>query len=322
MSRPSTGVGIKAWEALLNEILELKGSELGSASDAYRFLRDIEGLVLPAWQVHGKQLLSESGVDLISLRGLGMPSAEIEKLYQAIYAFAFGFSRTIKNSAKFCKDGGKLLLQNISGLYSTLLVEALEHDFHDLLTMIFNEKDTQISDLQRECAQHQTSILILQRDLASAREQGAGLSSNLARAVAQAHAAGHAALAASAERDAALSGLRTAEADAAREAEATGRLLRTCAETEGRLAAAVAGWEAEKAALAALQQQADAAARAAAFERGDLQRQLQFVSERLASTEQRLADSRAREAAETLRADRNASELAKALSPAALPSAR
>ena len=186
--RSTTDFGLKAWEALLNEILDLRRSELGNGTDAYRFLKDVEGLVLPTWQIHGKQLLADSGVDPATLQAQGMPVAEIEKLYQAVYAFAFGFSRVIKNSTKLCKDGGRTLVQNISGLYSTLLAEALEQDFHDLISLLFSEKDEKILELERERNKLQTSILILQSDLALSQERGAQCSQDLARAEASAAA--------------------------------------------------------------------------------------------------------------------------------------
>ena len=62
------------------EILKFSATWCGPCRVLSSILKDVEGIVLPTWRVHGKQLLADSGVDFATLQAQGMPASEIEKL--------------------------------------------------------------------------------------------------------------------------------------------------------------------------------------------------------------------------------------------------
>lgn len=127
--RPTVSTGISTWEAVLNELLELRNTELvSSTSVAYDALKNVEHLVLPSWKEHGRALLGDAGLGIEDLRKLGLSPEVIERLYHLLYAFAFGLGEVAKGVIDRLKEekGRQALLLSISDVYATLVAEALD----------------------------------------------------------------------------------------------------------------------------------------------------------------------------------------------------
>ena len=69
-----------------------------SAGLAYGALQGVEQQVLPDWKEHGKAILAERGLGEEALRMMGMKIPAMERLYQLVYAFSFGFAEMRRGS--------------------------------------------------------------------------------------------------------------------------------------------------------------------------------------------------------------------------------
>ena len=158
---------------MLNEILDLRGSGmLDSAGLAYGALEGIERTVLPGWKEHGKAILSDRGLGEDALRMMGMKVPEMERLYQLIYAFSFGFAELMRDTVfqRRVEDQSKLLL-SILDVHSTLLSEALDMTHHDLLGELFAAKDREIAELRRDKKNLERRMQSVEDEIAWAHEQ-------------------------------------------------------------------------------------------------------------------------------------------------------
>ena len=158
---------------VLNEILDLRGSGmLDSAGLAYGALEGIERKVLPGWKEHGKTILSDRGLGEDALRMMGMKVPEMERLYQLIYAFSFGFAEMMRDTVfqRRHEDQGQLLL-SVLDVHSTLLSEALDMTHHDLLGEMYAAKDREIADLRRDKTNLERRLQSVESEIAWAHEQ-------------------------------------------------------------------------------------------------------------------------------------------------------
>ena len=314
---PPSGMGLKAWEAVLNEILDLRSAELGTATEAYRFLKNVEGIILPNWKTHGRRVLLDKGLDYDSLLARGIAPSEIESLYHAIYAFAFGFPQVVKAVLMQCKDGGGMgLLPKVSDLYALLLSEALQHEFKDTFASLLNDAESELHRLRRHLAAAHSDMDRLATDSTMAkraeREAVAALEAGMAAAAAeQARALASEAAACSAAAEAAAAA--AAARDETNGAQAEIQTLRTqCAAVGKRLDDAEAGWEEAAAALAAARRDGASAEEALRRECERASAARDAALGRVQSLESRLAVDRASLKEMTDRADRLAADLAKA----------
>ncbi|EKX37380.1 hypothetical protein GUITHDRAFT_145076 [Guillardia theta CCMP2712] len=152
-ARPTVSLGLSTWEAVLNELLELRNSDLiKSTTTAYNLLQSVEETVLPTWKEEGRSLLSAAGLDHGQLRKTGMREETIEKLYLGLYAFSFGFGTIARQAIEGVreKEHRRELVLQISQVFSTLTGEALDAENHDLISEMMEEKDRRIADLDRE----------------------------------------------------------------------------------------------------------------------------------------------------------------------------
>jgi hypothetical protein len=142
--------GFHTWEAILNEILELRNAGmLDGAEQAYNVLNEVETAVLPGWKEHGRKLLTDNGVGFEKLQAMGIQPKKIEMLYQAMYAFAFGFCQVVKRCIFDCTDPAEVMI-SISKVYSILLAEALETIFINLLQVKLEQKAAEAAELLRQ----------------------------------------------------------------------------------------------------------------------------------------------------------------------------
>lgn len=175
------GGSIQAREAILNEILELRNVGLLESSEkAYALLKDVEGEVLPTWQEHGRKVLRDNGVGLERLRVMGMPVERIEMLYQALYAFAFGFCSVVKSAIQKCTDPGAVMI-SVSKVYALLLSEALETTFSNLLQMKLDEKEAENHELLRQVLIHKKKMDSMVVEARTLREDKAVAEKNLSQ---------------------------------------------------------------------------------------------------------------------------------------------
>jgi hypothetical protein len=145
-----TAGGMQTWEAILNEILELrKAGLLDGSAQAYNVLNEVENAVLPDWKEHGKKLLIDNGVGFEKLQATGILPKKIEMLYQSMYAFAFGFCQVVKRCITDCTDPGEVMI-SVSKVYSLLLAEALETAFVNLLQLKLDQKEAEAAELLRQ----------------------------------------------------------------------------------------------------------------------------------------------------------------------------
>jgi len=170
---------------VLNEILDLRGSGmLDSAGLAYGALEGIERKVLPGWKEHGKAILGDRGLGEDTLRMMGMKVPAMERLYQLIYAFSFGFAELMRDTIfeRRVEDQGKLLL-SVLDVHSTLLSEALNMTHHDLLGELFAAKDREIAELRRDKLNLERRMQSVDDEISWAREQAAMAQAALEAAV-------------------------------------------------------------------------------------------------------------------------------------------
>jgi chromosome segregation ATPase len=175
---------------VLNEILDLRGSGmLDSAGLAYGALEGIERKVLPGWKEHGKTILSDRGLGEDALRMMGMKVPEMERLYQLIYAFSFGFAEMMRDTTfqRRHEDQGKLLL-SVLDVHSTLLSEALDMTHHDLLGEMYAAKDREIADLRRDKMNLERRMQSVESEIAWAHEQARIAQERLEAAIKKAEA--------------------------------------------------------------------------------------------------------------------------------------
>lgn len=237
---------------VLNEILDLRGSGmLDSAGLAYGALEGIERKVLPGWKEHGKTILSDRGLGEDALRMMGMKVPEMERLYQLIYAFSFGFAEMMRDTTfqRRHEDQGKLLL-SVLDVHSTLLSEALDMTHHDLLGEMYAAKDREIADLRRDKMNLERRMQSVESEIAWAHEQARIAQERLEAAIKKAEA--EVAEANKRARDAERGRFEAEKAQAAAEAlrdqalkEATTLRARVAA-LEAENSRLLVGWEKEK----------------------------------------------------------------------------
>jgi chromosome segregation ATPase len=237
---------------VLNEILDLRGSGmLDSAGLAYGALEGIERKVLPGWKEHGKTILSDRGLGEDALRMMGMKVPEMERLYQLIYAFSFGFAEMMRDTTfqRRHEDQGKLLL-SVLDVHSTLLSEALDMTHHDLLGEMYAAKDREIADLRRDKMNLERRMQSVESEIAWAHEQARIAQERLEAAIKKAEA--EVAEANKRARDAERGRFEAEKAQAAAEAlrdqalkEATTLRARVAA-LEAENSRLLFGWEKEK----------------------------------------------------------------------------
>jgi chromosome segregation ATPase len=237
---------------VLNEILDLRGSGmLDSAGLAYGALEGIERKVLPGWKEHGKTILSDRGLGEDALRMMGMKVPEMERLYQLIYAFSFGFAEMMRDTTfqRRHEDQGKLLL-SVLDVHSTLLSEALDMTHHDLLGEMYSAKDREIADLRRDKMNLERRMQSVESEIAWAHEQARIAQERLEAAIKKAEA--EVAEANKRTRDAERGRFEAEQAQAAAEA-LRDQALKEAATLRARVAALEAensrllvGWEKEK----------------------------------------------------------------------------
>jgi len=234
---------------VLNEILDLRGSGmLDSAGLAYGALEGIERKVLPGWKEHGKTILSDRG---LGEDAMGMKVPEMERLYQLIYAFSFGFAEMMRDTTfqRRHEDQGKLLL-SVLDVHSTLLSEALDMTHHDLLGEMYAAKDREIADLRRDKMNLERRMQSVESEIAWAHEQARIAQERLEAAIKKAEA--EVAEANKRARDAERGRFEAEKAQAAAEAlrdqalkEATTLRARVAA-LEAENSRLLVGWEKEK----------------------------------------------------------------------------
>jgi hypothetical protein len=96
---PRSGLSASGVQAVLNELLELRSMGLfDDAGAAYDVLKGVEHMVLPSWREHGKELLRDADIGMEDLKVAGMHEDGIEKLYQGMYAFSFGFATVVSRA--------------------------------------------------------------------------------------------------------------------------------------------------------------------------------------------------------------------------------
>lgn len=174
--RPTVSTGISTWEAVLNELLELRNTELvSSTSVAYDALKNVEHLVLPSWKEHGRALLGDAGLGIEDLRKLGLSPEVIERLYHLLYAFAFGLGEVAKGVIDRLKEekGRQALLLSISDVYATLVAEALDCQYHNMLGKMFEANREELAALRREKSffDHRIAAMEVQIELSAAEAQ-------------------------------------------------------------------------------------------------------------------------------------------------------
>ena len=264
--RQNVRPGISTWEAVLNEILDLRATGmLDSAGLAYGALQGVEQQVLPDWKEHGKAILAERGLGEEALRMMGMKIPAMERLYQLVYAFSFGFAEMMRGtvSERRAEDQGKLLLA-VLDVHSTLLSEALNMTHRDLLGEMFAAKERELTELRRDRNNLARRVQSADEEIAWAHEQEHQAQDALAAAVKQAaqdvseankraRDAEHGQFAAEEARDRA-----EAEREAALAAAAT--LRARVSELEQEAARQAAGWNQEAAGRAVDRTEAAAAA--------------------------------------------------------------
>ena len=76
---------------------------LDSAGLARGALQGVEQ-VLPDWKEHGKAILAERGLGEEALRMMGMKIPAMERLYQLVYAFSFGFAEMMRGTVSTHRD--------------------------------------------------------------------------------------------------------------------------------------------------------------------------------------------------------------------------
>ena len=224
---------------------------LDSAGLAYGALEGIERKVLPGWKEHGKTILSDRGLGEDALRMMGMKVPEMERLYQLIYAFSFGFAEMMRDTTfqRRHEDQGKLLL-SVLDVHSTLLSEALDMTHHDLLGEMYAAKDREIADLRRDKMNLERRMQSVESEIAWAHEQARIAQERLEAAIKKAEA--EVAEANKRARDAERGRFEAEQAQAAAEdlrdqalKEAT--ILRARVEAlEAENSRLLAGWEKEK----------------------------------------------------------------------------
>ncbi len=161
---------MQTWEAILNEILELrKTGLLDGSAQAYNVLNEVENAVLPDWKEHGKKLLIDNGVGFEKLQSTGILPKKIEMLYQAMYAFAFGFCQVVKRCIADCTDPGEVMI-SVSKVYSLLLAEALETAFTNLLQLKLDQKEAEAAELLRQLIISRKKVESLMAEGVHARE--------------------------------------------------------------------------------------------------------------------------------------------------------
>ena len=224
---------------------------LDSAGLAYGALEGIERKVLPGWKEHGKTILSDRGLGEDALRMMGMKVPEMERLYQLIYAFSFGFAEMMRDTTfqRRHEDQGKLLL-SVLDVHSTLLSEALDMTHHDLLGEMYAAKDREIADLRRDKMNLERRMQSVESEIAWAHEQARIAQERLEAAIKKAEA--EVAEANKRARDAERGRFEAEKAQAAAEAlrdqalkEATTLRARVAA-LEAENSRLLFGWEKEK----------------------------------------------------------------------------
>lgn len=303
-------------EQVLNEILDLRGSGmLDSAGLAYGALEGIERKVLPGWKEHGKTILGDRGLGEDALRMMGMKVPAMERLYQLIYAFSFGFAELMRDTIfeRRVEDQGKLLL-SVLDVHSTLLSEALNMTHHDLLGELFSAKDREITELRRDKLNLERRMQSVESEIAWAHEQAAIAQTALEAAVKKSEAdvteANHRARDAERGQFEAENAQRAAEAlrdEALREAE---QLRVRVAALEAENSRLLAGWDTEQKGRAEENKAAAQAAALAASTIADLKTKLEEYSR-----QNNLLNAQARDLAQKLEretAARKAAELSAA----------
>ena len=177
--------GMSTWEAVLNEILDLRASGmLDSAGLAYGALEGIERKLIPGWKEHGKLILSDRGLGEEALRMMGMKVPAMERLYQLVYAFSFGFAEMMRDIVfeRRTEDQGKLLL-SVLNVHSCLLSEALNMTHHDLLGELFATKAREIAELRRDKLNLERRMQSVDAEIAWAHEQAAAAQAALEAAI-------------------------------------------------------------------------------------------------------------------------------------------
>eukprot|EP00960_Hanusia_phi_P050724 760384-Hanusia_phi.AAC.2 len=172
-SRPTVSLGLSTWEAVLNELLELRNSDLiKSSTTAYSLLQSVEDTVLPTWKEDGRSLLSAAGLDHERLRRTGLKEESVEKLYLGLYAFSFGFSTIVRQTLDAVRDEQyrKQLVVHISQVFSTLIGEALDVENHDLITQMMTEKDDEITNLNRQKTMLERRVGTVNEEIAFAHD--------------------------------------------------------------------------------------------------------------------------------------------------------
>ena len=237
---------------MLNEILDLRGSGLlDSAGLAYGVLEGLESKILPDWKEHGKTILADRGLGEDTLRMMGMKVPEMERLYQLIYAFSFGFAEMLRDAVfeRRREEQGKLLL-SVLGLHSTLLSEALNMTHHDLLGEMFAKKEFEISDLRRDKLGLERRLTSVEDEIAWAHEQAAiaqtaleAANKKAERDVAEANKRARAAERGQFDAETAQAAAEEARDKALAEASALSERVAWLQKENARL---VAGWDKEK----------------------------------------------------------------------------
>jgi chromosome segregation ATPase len=269
---------------VLNEILDLRGSGmLDSAGLAYGALEGIERKVLPGWKEHGKKILADRGLGEDALRMMGMKVPAMERLYQLIYAFSFGFAEMMRDvTSERRRDDQSTLLLSILDVHSTLLSEALNMTHHDLLGELFSAKDRDINELRRDKLNLERRMQSVDAEIAWAHEQAAIAQAALEAAIKKAEA--DVSEANKRARDAERGQFEADEARAAAEArrdealQEAARLRERVAALEVENARLLAGWDREKQEREADNAAAAAAAATAAATIADLKAKLEEYS--------------------------------------------
>lgn len=187
--RPADDESRVLWQ-VLNEILDLRGAGmLDSAGLAYGALEGIERKVLPGWKEHGKEILAGRGLGEDALRMMGMKVPAMERLYQLIYAFSFGFAEMMRDTiSERRKEDQSTLLLSILDVHSTLLSEALNMTHHNLLGELFAAKDRDINELRRDKLNLERRMQSVDAEIAYAHEQAAIAQAALEAAIQKAEA--------------------------------------------------------------------------------------------------------------------------------------
>jgi chromosome segregation ATPase len=182
---------------------------------------------------------------------MGMKVPEMERLYQLIYAFSFGFAEMMRDTTfqRRHEDQGKLLL-SVLDVHSTLLSEALDMTHHDLLGEMYAAKDREIADLRRDKMNLERRMQSVESEIAWAHEQARIAQERLEAAIKKAEA--EVAEANKRARDAERGRFEAEKAQAAAEAlrdqalkEATTLRARVAA-LEAENSRLLVGWEKEK----------------------------------------------------------------------------